>query len=336
MQQELEAGLPESEVLYTFGDFYPMFFPDEQRPLGPFQPSGQSDQAADGAGQGLVRAIRKTGDQHVGDMPLDPGKDVFLIQHRLRDKPLLPVVVGLESLAEIARAASAKQVVGFNDIQMVDGLMFHTDKPLSAQVEAVGLDENSCQCRLICDFRNRSGGLIQKDRPYLRAIARLAPESQYQRATSELSPPTDWTEFGYPEDADVYHGPVFRGVTAVSFDRQSGWGRITALPVRDLVEDQRADDWIVPSCVLDAAFYACGIHLWMHGDQAISLPRQIDQLNLGRPPQPGQICLSHFVCREIGEKSATYDFTVFDPEGYVVVAARGYQKVILSRGGGPR
>jgi hypothetical protein len=320
-------------VLYTFGDFYPMFFPDEQRPLGPFQPGGVTNDA-DGE-QSLVRAIRKVDDRHVGDFPLDPAKDEFLIQHRLRDKPLLPVVVGLEALAEAAAGASAKHVVGFNHVQMVDGLMFHTDQPLTARVEALSRDENTSECRLVCDFRNRSGGLIQKDRPYLTAIARLASSVQYQQATINALP-ENWTEFGYPEDADVYHGPAFRGVTAFSFDQHSGWGRITALPLFDLVGDSRADGWMVPSCVLDAAFYACGIHLWMHGDQAISLPRQIDQLDLGRQPQPGQVCLSHFVCREIGEKAATYDFTVIDPDGYVVVAARGYQKVILSRGGAPQ
>jgi len=38
LDQELQAGLPESEVLFTFGEFYPMFYPDEQRPLGEFVP----------------------------------------------------------------------------------------------------------------------------------------------------------------------------------------------------------------------------------------------------------------------------------------------------------
>ncbi len=337
LEQELQAGLPDSEVLYTFGDFYPMFYPHEQRPLGEFVPGALTRAAIETTQDTthelpLVRNVHRDDDGVVAEVPLDPIADAFLIQHRLRGKPLLPVVVGLETLAEAAGAASGRQVAGFSNVQMLDGLMFHTDRPVTAQVRAVAQADGTIDCQLTCDFRNRAGGLMQKDRPYLRASVEVA-DGPLGLTADMPSAPNAWTDFAYPDDAPVYHGPAFRGVTGTNFDRRSGRGRIVSLPLEDLVGASRVEGWSIPSCVLDAAFYACGIHLWVHGGQAVSLPRAIDRLQLGRPARAGETCLVVFVCREIADTTACYDFTVVGEDRAVIVAAQGYRKVILARGG---
>jgi NAD(P)-dependent dehydrogenase (short-subunit alcohol dehydrogenase family) len=333
LEQELEAGLPDSEVLYTFGDFYPMFYPREQRPLGVFDPTAllARTDAAKSESWPLVVNMRREMGGATADLPLDPLAEAFLVQHRLRNKPLMPVVVGLEGLAEVARAAGGGAVVGFDNVQMLDGLMFHTDRSLLAQVRAVAKDDGAFACELTCDFRNRSGGLIQKDRPYLRADVRVGEKPASVAAVPEVG--GAWTEFSYPDDAPVYHGPVFRGVNGICCDRQGGWGRIVSLPLVDLVGPKRVADWAVPSCVLDAALYACGIHLWTHETGAVSLPKAIDHLQLGRAARDGETCLVHFVCRDISADSACYDFTLVGQDGQLIVAAQGYRKVILARGG---
>jgi len=335
LEQELEVGLPEAEVLYTFGDFYPMFYPHEQRPLGDFDPAALTaaeDEDDAGAAFPLLAQVRRDDGGLVADVPLDPVADPFLIGHRLRGKPLLPVVVGLEALAEAARAASGRDVVGFENVQMLDGLLFHLDRGVTAQARAVASGDHGFECALTCDFRNRSGGLIQKDRPYLRGRALVGARAG--EVPQLPAAPGEWTDFSYPEDAPIYHGAVFRGATGIHCDRQGGWGRITALPMVDLVGSQRVRDWTVPSCVLDAALYACGIHLWMHETGAVSLPKEIDHLQIGRAARDGEQCLVYFVCRDISADSATYDFTLVGVDGQLIAAAQGYRKVILTRGGG--
>jgi acyl transferase domain-containing protein/acyl carrier protein/NAD(P)-dependent dehydrogenase (short-subunit alcohol dehydrogenase family) len=334
LDQELQAGLPESEVLYTFGDFYPMFYPDEQRPLGEFLPGPLNVAPANSGDQPLplLRTIQRDAEGCVGEMPLDPLQDAFLVQHRLRGKALFPVVVGLESLAEAAATAGGKRVVGFHNVQMLDGLLFHSDRPVTAHVSAKLSDNGMAECELKCDFRNRAGGLIQKDRPYLRASVELADNPQPPIAHLPAAPGS-WTEFSYPEGGMVYHGPAFRGANGTSFDAVGGWGRILSLPMRDLVGESRATDWTVPSCVLDAALYACGIHLWTYGERAISLPRSIERLELGRTPREGEVCVVYVKAHEIKSDSAWYDFTVLGDDRAVLIRASGYRKVILARGG---
>jgi hypothetical protein len=211
-------------------------------------------------------------------------------------------------------------------------MLFHTDAAVTAQAEAKSVGGDRADCSLTCDFRNRAGKLIQKDRPYLRASVVLSDRPAALSAEAG-EVPSEWTEFSYPEGGMVYHGPAFRGVTAVSLRPDGGWGRIAAPPLRDLTGPARVEGWNIPSNVLDAALYACGIHLWLHGDGAISLPRSIASLRLGRQPRDGETCLCRVFCRGIAADGAEYDFTVLGEDGAVVLQARGYRKVILTRGG---
>ncbi|PQO42355.1 type I polyketide synthase [Blastopirellula marina] len=328
LEEELAGGGAQAETLYTFGDFYPMFYPQEQYPLGEFQP--RSGEAANDVP--LIETTRREAAELIGDVPLDPTSDPFLVQHRLRGKPIMPVVATLEALREAAALASGKQVIGFRDVDMIDGLVFHTDNPQTAQARAQLTSDNIAHVRWTCDFRNRTGGLIQKDRRYLEANAQLA-DAPAEIAVTLPAFPTEWHAVQYPEDSAIYHGEPFRCLKNISCDTPGGWGHIVAQPLVDLTGPAKQDGWIVPSCVLDSALYACGCHLYLHGKQAVSLPRKIAHLELGRVPQDGENCYVHFTCREIAEKSALYDMLVVGQDGTAILRATGYEKVILMRGG---
>ncbi len=129
-----------------------------------------------------------------------PTQDTFLVQHRLRGKCLLPVVVGLEALLEAAMVASGRQVIGFRDVDMIDGIMFHSAEPLTVQASAKPADLATVECCLSGDLRSRAGKLIQKDRPYLRAVAEVAHAPAV--LTGEI-PAADgeWRDIAYPDDA---------------------------------------------------------------------------------------------------------------------------------------
>ncbi|QDU76346.1 Mycocerosic acid synthase [Bremerella volcania] len=327
LEEEMAGGGKKAETLYTFGDFYPMFYPEEQYPLGEFQPRS-GEEASDVP---LIESTRREGNELIGDVPLDPTADPFLIQHRLRGKPIMPVVATLEALREAAALASGKTVVAFRDVDMVDGLVFHTDCPQTAQARGEVIDDQLVQCRWTCDFRNRTGGLIQKDRLYLEAKAVVADEPSTPTTTLPTFP-SEWHAVQYPEDSAIYHGQPFRCLKAISCEAASGWGHILAQPLVDLTGESKRDGWIIPSCVLDSALYACGCHLYLHGEGAVSLPRKIELLELGRVPQDGENCYVHFTCRNIAEKSALYDMVVVGQDGTVILKASGYEKVILMRG----
>jgi acyl transferase domain-containing protein/acyl carrier protein len=323
--RELAAGTPEPEVMITERQHWDRFAAG----LGVVADST----AADETRLPLLGSTTSNAAGTSGEVKLDPTTDRFLIEHLLRGKPLLPVVVGLEILAEAARAASGQAVVRFRDVDMVDGLTFQDDRTAVAKAQAAPLSEESRSegpfaCRLTADFFNRKGGLIQPDRLYLSAIAETAAIAEPLEPIEAMV--GDFDPFIYPEDAPIHHGPVFRGLTSGHGSDQRGTAKIIALPLADMVGPDRVAGWSIPSCVLDAAFYACAMHLWFFGGNAVALPRRVADLRLGRLPRDGEVCQVHFVC--IDFETGDYDFDVVGEDGAMIVQARRYGQVIFARG----
>ncbi len=88
--------------------------------------------------------------------------------------------------------------------------------------------------------------------------------------------------------------------------------------------------WGIPSCVLDAAFYACAMHLWYFGGNAVALPRRMADLRLGRLPRDGERCRINVQALDL--ETGDYDFDVFGEDGAMIVQARRFGQVIFARG----
>jgi hypothetical protein len=246
----------------------------------------------------------------------------------------MPAVVGLELLAEAAAATSPGQcVVALRDVDIVDGLSFSTPHPLTPRLAVAPAEGGRRRASLTCDFTSRAGKLIQANRQYLHGTIELAEKPA---PLSERCPPAPetWHAFQYEDDHLIYHGSCLRGVTQTTFDAAEGWAKLIALPLQGLAGRRPAARWMVPSTLLDAAFYACGIHVWFHGGQAISLPRGLRELRLGRPMRSHERCLVRFACRTLAAENAEYDFTIYGEDGEAIVEALGYRKVLLRQRGG--
>ena len=157
------------------------------------------------------------------------------------------------------------------------------------------------------------------------------PADVSQTPLAEIAPTTghEWQEFSYPNEAPIYHGPVFRGMKGGWCGPRTGTAKVLALPLVDLVGQSRVRGWTIPSCLLDSSMYACAMHLWAFAGNAIALPRRIADLRLGRRPRDGETCLVHFVCLDLA--AGIYDFDVVGEDGTIVMQARGYGHVIFAR-----
>ncbi len=336
--RELCAGVPEPEVMITERRHWAKFSAGLNAGQEPAPAAASPAQPATAEAvvlpPPLIRNLRTTETGWLADLPLNPTTDPFLVEHLLRGRPLLPVVVGLEALAETAAAASGLKAVGFRSVDMIDGLLFHSDQPVVARVRATRRDDGHFDCELTCDFRNRAGGLIKPDRLYLRATVVVAPQRPALVSPLPAMPAINtWREIAYPDHTQIYHGPPFRGVTAAyCYADPDGWSLISALPLADLTGPDRAERWTVPSVVLDSALYGCGLHLWARGGNVIALPRGIDQLDLGRPPRDGEQCILYCVCRSLAAERPCYEFELVGDDGATLLQARGYYKVSFGKG----
>ena len=300
--REMAAGTPEPEVMITERHHWERFasglgtLAAEVRASAPAADQTEArlplltDLVSDAAGT-------------VGQAAIDPTADRFLIEHRLRDKPLLPVVVGLEALTEAARVAAGRPISGFRDIDMIDGLIFHVERPAIVRARATRLPDGTFDCRLTSDFYNRGGGLIQADRLYL--TTKAVPADVHSAPLSKIAANAgEWRDFRYPNEAPIYHGPVFRGLRGCCYSPEKGTARVLALPLVDLVGPVRVDG-------LDDSFLRAGLGHVCLCDAPVGVWRQRDctapaNCRLAAEPPatrrrnvPGSLCVPRFGDRRL-------------------------------------
>jgi NAD(P)-dependent dehydrogenase (short-subunit alcohol dehydrogenase family) len=321
--RELEAGLPTSEVVISDGFFERTFYP--------FAVAAASDdtattrQCASPAAMPLVEKIGPLdGRGSEAEIVFDPTVDPFLIDHQFRGRPLLPAVIALEAIAEAARLAAGKPVAAIRDVQLLEGLPFHTERKIAARVRAIPAGDNRLTCELVSDFRNRADKLIQKDRVHVRATVELINQPMPLSMTMGAVP-TEWRPFRFDNIGPMRHGPTLHGLTGTTFDERGGWGQLVSLPLSALGGTRVGRDWLVPATLLDAAFYACGTHAWFHANGAFTLPSSLELVRLGRMPSDHEKCLVEFTCRELRPEHAIYDFTIFGEDRSAILRVEGHR-----------
>jgi NAD(P)-dependent dehydrogenase (short-subunit alcohol dehydrogenase family) len=328
---ELAAGLPESEIAITELGYCRDKYANTSNLLSRSAAPVSAEPFGPGAFPVVDAVLECEPSKLVAELHLDPVQDVFLTQHRYKERPMMPVVVTLEAMAEAAWLLGGEdaQVVGLKNIEILNGLRFHSDEMQTARIHAAA-KEDATHCDFTCDFYNRKGQLLLKDKPYLKADVELAKESR--PLSAEMPPePSGWTLCWYPEsELVIYHGPVFRCLREFAVEGDEGWGKIVAPPASDLGGKRQGGRWVLPAALLDACFFSCGVVLWWHLRGVVAIPDGIGAVKLGRSPKPGEVCLVHITSRGREGKLALFDFTVFGEDGGVVLQVEGYRNVIVA------
>ncbi|MDB5348565.1 MAG: beta keto-acyl synthase [Schlesneria sp.] len=319
---ELEAGAPEAEVLVTDDRYYRSFYPAETLLT-------EVDGRLAAVGSVLPILHDKEVFSHERgvfvELTLDPLKEPFLIEHRLDDRPLLPLVVALEMICEIATVAGVGPIGALTNVEAVHGLKFFTDEPQTIRLFANEATSGGMRCSLARDVRLKNGTLVERDRTSLLATV-LA--STHAPSKLKLEVPSDsWERMEYPSagEARMYHGPSLRCLRKVRHGNRVAWGRIVAPALVELAGSQRdVTNWTIPSAVLDACLYAAAVLIWRQIEQAASLPYSLEMLELGRRPHPGEPCIVEVRFRRQEERYAWCDFILVGLNDDLIVRATNY------------
>ncbi len=331
---ELRAGLPEGEIVIT------ELSACRDRYVGLVSAAGNEVSAAQSGPHDLstlpmIDAVveQVPGQRLSCEVHLDPVNDLFLVQHRFKGAPMMPVVMTMEALVEAALLADGghRQVAGLRNIQIKNGLRFLTENVHPARIYAT-VSGNHVAADFTCDSFSRSGKLLQKDKPYLSAVVELCdqlPELNLEPMTM----PTEWTDCWYPEeDIVIWHGPEFRCLKQVAGDGaiNTGWGRLVAPDVTRIGSPRQGTGWIMPSAVLDSCFFACGIYLWVCCGGVVAIPAGIDAIRLGRHPHPQENCIVQMKYRGREGDQGIFDFAIYGEDGTGVLALEGYRNIIVA------
>ncbi|HEY5313972.1 MAG TPA: KR domain-containing protein, partial [Pirellulales bacterium] len=325
--RELEAGLPEGEVLITDDRYYRMFYPADSLVVSGGRPGASSQRSP------LLKLARSAGQQAEFSVQLDAAADPFLTEHRLEGQPLLPIAVGVELLCEAAQAADGRRRVHeVLHVEALHALRFDPARPQTLKVRTRTIAPALVECELLGDFCTRDGRLVEPDRVYVRGTVKLGTGSPVVACTRLKPPAGAWQTVEYPAaDARFYLGPPLRSLRKVQAGEGRLWGRIIAPALGDLAGRARlAEGWIVPSAALDACLYATGILAWRQLEPGVALPASFGRIRLGRLPDHGEACLVETRLRSRSGRQAEFDFRLRGCDGQVLLDVEQYAIVWLA------
>ena len=265
---------------------------------------------------------------------LNPKRDPFLIQHQLRRKPILPIVIAIEAMLQAASRSTSpqKRVTALCDIEAIAGLHFHSDRIQHATIRVTEQGEGA-QCELRCDFHNRAGRLMRENILHVQGRVEYSTIPFVQnKPLTDL--PKAWAMVEYPAEREeaLYHGPIFRNADWIHYHERVGWTRLIAPSLTELAGHRGTDGWLTSPGLLDSALFSCGIFLWLHREKSIGIPHRIHALRLGRAVRPGEICYQRFEFVGMRDGHAFFDFEVIAENGDIVLSVEKYQTIDVQSG----
>jgi NAD(P)-dependent dehydrogenase (short-subunit alcohol dehydrogenase family) len=181
----------------------------------------------------------------------------FLDQHRMGPTPILPAVIALELLVELACLDGDRWTLG-------DFTIHQPLKIAEGQSLLIRLERSGDQLRLLATARRPDGVVLDLDRPY--ASARRVPRRPLPPRNLPRWP-GEGVPYPYPERFDnnpgsrmIFHGPVFRCLEAVApIGADGGLARLVVPPVEALAPGSDPEAWRLPSALLDGSLQAAGV-----------------------------------------------------------------------------
>ncbi len=327
---DVEAGLPDAEVLVT----EPAMCPDALASAASPAPAvaaatdgpASGDIAAGSAAGSLVDRVEYRADAVDVLVRLDPASDRFLLEHLLHGRPLLPAVVGLEIVAQAARAGGGcERVEEIRDFVVERPLGFPDAEPRIVRAE-VGRGTGDIRVEAF------ARPVTALDRTVAWVHFRGAvPGGPCEPIVADVgAPPFPFNPMIYPDDAPLVHGPSFRTLKDLSLDRSGGWGRLVAPHGDGVALPRGTRGWTVPVEVLDGCLVACAVYSYLLCGRRVELPVRIERLRLASRPAAGEMCRTRLLFQAQSPSESVYDFVVVGADGRAILAVEGLHLAIVS------
>ena len=321
---EIEAGLPEAEVLVT----EPVFCLDTLSATVSHAPAAAPATPAGSCGS-LVAAVEKAGRVTNVAMVLDPTTDRFLLEHLQHGRPLLPAVMGAELLAQATIAAGVcERVEEIRDFIVERPIGFPTDQSREVRVEIEAGASGAVTARGWATVRGGAGRDGEVPRVHVAAtVITGATEPIAARLDDMLFP---WNPMVYQDDGPMWHGPSFRTLSGLFLDRSGGWGRLTAPNADTVAEPRGAAGWTIPAAMLDGAIVGCAVYSFVLCGKRVEVPVRFDRLRVVGRAATGEKCTMRLFFRSQDPQQTAYDFVIFGVDGRPLVAVDGLHLAVLS------
>jgi NAD(P)-dependent dehydrogenase (short-subunit alcohol dehydrogenase family) len=259
---------------------------------------------------------------------LDPAHDLYLRDHRLDDKPVLPAAMAIEFMAEAARQAYPEwQVAGLKEVRVYKGIV---------------LDKPSFGIRILAGAPPAPSRAPEELELEVSIKAAAPPEALFYRGTVIMSLEAPVAEpYPLPREADfqdfgmstaeayrrlTFHGPRFQHIQSIRGISEKGMlTTVTASTPQSCLTGPPEGQWLIDPVLLD-----CGLQLallWGRTYLDITpLPSSFKEIRVYQPvDEAGPLHCFYEVLREFGHATVYANIYFVDPAGHVRVLIKEFE-----------
>ena len=326
---ELEAGLPQAEVVITEPKMCEgaIDWPEADRQVASENHLTQSAPNAKNVSGSLVAEIESA--QSV-TFELNPMQDCFLLEHKQLGRPLLPAVMGLELMSQAAIAAGQVSAVReIRDFKVSRPASFSSDNERTFRV-AMHEAENGLAAELMARHMRPDGRVADKEREH------MGCKVFAEHSTGDLVPLGDrlfpFNPMVYQDEAPMWHGPAFRTLKGLFYERSGGWGKLLAPDMNILAAPRDAAGWTIPAALLDGCIVAAAVYSYLMLGKRVDIPMGFDRLRLYELPESGEECAVRVLYRSHTDSETRYDFTLYGADERVLLSVDGLHLSVFMQG----
>jgi acyl transferase domain-containing protein/NAD(P)-dependent dehydrogenase (short-subunit alcohol dehydrogenase family)/acyl carrier protein len=257
---------------------------------------------------------------------LDPARQPFLADHQINGTPVLPGVMGIEGLAEIAKALFPEMHLGrITDVCFHSPFKFYRGQArtllLQAEFDMEG-DDIRAHCRLI-GSRTLHGHVEPETTTHFTACVRLVSRPVEHARAAKVAP----CDAKKVAACDIYrlyfHGPAYQVIETSWRSGEDVVGLFAAdLPANHEPAERRT---IVSPRLIELCFQTAG--LWeLAAESRMGLPYRIDEVMIHLPDDDAKKAL-YAVVRP--GKDGAFDARVVDEKGSLHLTLSGYRTMQL-------
>ena len=185
---------------------------------------------------------------------LDLGIDLYLRDHQLDGRPVLPLAFAAELMAEAAQAAFADlRVVAIRDLQLLKGIAVSgTPEPIVISVRGSVHSNDHGLTEADVEIATPASKPPVRYRAVVQLAARVDEPPPFEVPAWPLQPLSRSLERAYRDW--TFHGPLFQRVTGIAgIAVDAIVGSVYSASVIPALAGRRRPDWIVEPFVFDAA-----------------------------------------------------------------------------------
>ncbi len=260
-----------------------------------------------------VRQRRQTPQRTELVRTLDPNCDLYLRDHQLDGKCVMPMAMVLELFAETAASLRPDmRLVSVRDHRVLRGLALDHG-PLTLQVSAEVLDEDaacaSVALTLRCDDRPEPRYLatawLRKAPDHAPRVSRLTLTDPRPLPLSLAAAYEDW----------LFHGPLFAGIREVEAVGRNGIiGRLHASDPAAALADDAPGAWMIDPVVIDSGLQM--IILWARTNLDMTpLPARLGAYHRYAETLSGELRCEASIAHTPGNPAIMVDIKFFDASG---------------------